>query len=412
MRLTDYTCPEEDRILCPQFSTRCDYNDKPAGMCMYDYLLTQNPREIEIWREDLLDQGWSCAGIEAHIINLNSGIDNDVVNREGYRIGSWKHATGKDKIQPFTMPDFLQSEFFQLRGSAPSAPSKCHVQRVCGKLAEYYKNQFPEFDMTISGNITHRISNTQPEDPNIKFVHNHCSMLAQMVGLENPVRRDEYCEKELDYVFTVGENQIIVRGHSDAILKMGEHLVVADFKRKVRGKYESPGIVLQLLTYALSVLQYNKKLGREKFPFQFPLYLITIKRPYPPDKADRKRQQAYHITAIHERDPELVRLRETLRENYSIEKVLAHNPDEVIKLIQYMDSYGVCLGTNKKGAYPCFNRHICLGLEEQYREECLMEKLPREGLTLHQLLMPNASLALPNRSDWINFSRLFKSKPV
>ena len=324
------TCYEDSFYEC-EFHGECESGEKIEN-CARNFM--NGVEGIDMLRQDCVDEGYTITGIENHLAILNRR-DCDVVGEE-MDVGSWYLMLGKNILLPMVEDLKLRHDYFSLRGS--EFGKECVIESLVSKLSEEYKKNFPENNFSKIGNALHTISNQQPSKD---YRHNET---LRKLGIE-PIPREIYCEKELEYV----HEGIVVRGHSDAILKLGDSVVIMDFKRAFGGAYEKLEYKYQLGIYALALEQMLEK----EFESYF---LLTVRRPYPPKKMFAKRRQNYKITFM-KRDGLLVsKINELIAENFEIQKMLMENRKLLAEVIMKKQE-GLC--GKKKSGYPCFNKEIC-----------------------------------------------------
>jgi len=343
------TCYRHPNIFRCEFGEECEEKGEP-GYCTADWIDTMDPEHINILERDCIKEGYTCAGIEAELLFLNTECDMDIDGDEKAR-GSFMHQLKGEKLMPFP-GKFTPGAFYHLRAS--EFGGRCYLAQLISKFNRNFIDTFPVSEMSIAGTTRHEICNAQPEREN--FIHNRT--LAQF---GSPLsRRETYCEQEMELTITIDGKQRIVRGHSDGQLRLGDSIGVLDFKRALGGAYESPKNRIQLNIYALAREQYNNRLrllaGRDVFP-RDPFILITVKRPFPAAQEGRTRRPKFHATRIYR--PESVDFyhdfRATITESFRAQTELLENTGLALELITENRKKGVCV----KDKRECFNIKIC-----------------------------------------------------
>ncbi len=363
------TCYKYPEIFRCEFGAECNIVGKP-GYCTADHIKTMDPNHVRILREDCIAEGYTCTGIEAELLFLNQNFDTDV-DGVGKNKGSFLHQMRNETIVPF--PGAMQiGPFFHLRAS--EFGGRCSVAKLISKVRENFKALFLDTDAGIAGNTRHAICNTQPEGE--EFIHNRT---LEKINCPSQ-RREGYCEQSMEYTMPIGDREIIFRGHSDGVLRWGEHIAILDFKRILGGAYESPKIRHQLMIYALAREQYENRLrlrAGEPVTRRDPFLLISVKRPFPAALEGKQRRPKFHITKIDraEADDFLRGLREIVVVSYLEQKELLEEQEYIPGYIEEQRKKKVCrVGEENQ----CFSYPIC---------EKLLDLLS-SGTDLSDLLAP------------------------
>ena len=343
------TCYRHPNIFRCEFGEQCELDGEP-GYCTADWIDTMDPKHIDILRADCINEGYTCAGIEAELLFLNTDCDMDIDGDEKAR-GSFMHQLKGEKIMPFP-GKFTPGKFYHLRAS--EFGGRCYLAQLISKFRRDFIDQFPVSEMSIAGTTRHEICNAQPEGED--FIHNRT-----LDRFGSPIsRRESYCEQEMEYVIMVDGKQRIIRGHSDGQLRLGDSNAVHDFKRALGGANESPKHRIQLNIYALAREQYNNRMrlfrGAEVIP-RDPFILITVKRPFPPAKEGRARRPKFHATRIYRPESRAFynEFRHTIAESFRAQTALLEYPDLALELIAENRKKNLCMKDNR----PCFNIDIC-----------------------------------------------------
>ncbi len=328
-----------------EFEHPCSLGHKPKS-CAYDFQKTVP--DIDLLRDDCYEQGYTVFGVEAHTVFLSGNIDFDVVG-DNHAVSSWKKFVKNNKLKPFLIEERSFNQF-QLRSS--ELGGTCPIEGIISKVSDAYKANFPENTLALVGTAAHALGNTQHDN---EYIHNETWNLIDV----DPVHRDCYCEKELWY----DHKGIMLRGHVDVLLTMGDYLVIFDFKRALGGGYQSRKYKLQLLSYGKAIEQQLNK----TFPG---LFLITSVRPYPPDKRGRKRFPRYQITLAG--DELLKDLDEEILNRFEFQHRAIHDQGDFLDNLK--ERRETCSGKH------CFGREICNDLvgkleEGHDLEEFLMEEV-------------------------------------
>lgn len=325
-----------------EFANECEFGTKPDN-CAYDHQKTV--QHTEVLRKDCQEQGYTIFGIEAHAVNLSESNDCDVAG-EDLQVGSWMDIRGDKKVNPLVLEE-QDIPSYQLRSS--ELGSRCMIGGLASKARPEYKARFPLDATSYAGTAAHEICNDQHRQD---YAHNKSW---ERIGIE-PITRDKYCERSISYVY----QGIRVKGKADALFRLGDDVIVFDFKRALAYAYESPKIKMQLLSYACAV-------GADAS------FLITSKRAYPADKKGFKRLPRYMITRPSKRM--LDSLHEDIKIRYEFQKRCLENPRFFLKEFSRNKS---C----RRGDMTCFNINICSDLAERVKRGDALKDYLLEGVEL------------------------------
>ena len=343
-----------------EFLHGCEHGQKPDN-CAYDF--SRAIADIDLVRQDCWNQGYTLFGIEAHAVFLSQNTDFDVAT-DDHKVTSWI-STRQDKlIRPLGLEYPNGSEYpnkncFQLRSS--ELGGECYIAGIMSKLKGEYRYMLGDNDLSRIGTASHTLCNEQDTD---NYAHNKTW---EMIGI-SPTRRDVYCEKEIAYEHT----NIICRGHPDALFTLDDSLIIFDFKRALASVYESRARKLQLMSYGLAVEGY---LGHDAFDS---IYLITTKRPYPPEKEGKKRFPRYHITLATQGLKD--KLSREIEERTDFQSRCVKEKSFLLSAVEAKRRSGECEKT--RYGTECLSRRLC---------DHVVEKI-EAGESIESFLMENVDL--------------------
>ncbi len=250
-------------------SSRTRLRNENIG-CMLDLFLEKEPyaeefeRSIqELVREDTFDNQFSLMPIEfvENAIKFWKNLDTDIFftgftdanNNPEMRNLLWTYLRKGFELERLVDIPLPKNTDHQIRSS--SLYSSCAIQQLLSnlddrKVAEHFNEKYIENELSRIGTWEHHICLDQGDFPSL-FHNNNWS----------PPGSRNNTEKTILYRQKIYANNYIgVKGHADAswILKRGDHvraILIYDQKHRMASQTEVPGILWQLLSYAIGISQ-------------------------------------------------------------------------------------------------------------------------------------------------------------
>jgi hypothetical protein len=302
--------------------------------CMADILDRMPGEEREIFLEDSFNEGYAVLGIEGEIMRLQE-TSAEIV-RDNFEVSSWRAVTSAYKLKPFPVGDLtnrFRHKEYQARGSEFHRGCALSLLLVMVDPEKLPEKIIQNSKLSIAGTVRHALA-TEDSSHHLSLTPN--------------VPRSMYCERDLEYVLDVSSvepqklqeflakqrkklkyfelnpsaierEEIVMHGRADAILRIGEHLVILDFKRGAYGMYEKKSNRLQFGVYALAVEQ----LLRQEFPGRI---LISVNRVRESSPGAFKTPKP-HITMMFPGSQLEEEINHNLVANYLIRKEIMDNPE-------------------------------------------------------------------------------------
>ena len=327
------SCPKYSFILCKKYSDSC--KDKlPENDCILKDLFNAFPKErTEELAGDKHRRGEYSLTLDDHLEILGE-IDDDVDfyhTEKGHM-----HIPFRRLVETFGKPKQirLDGEDKNLPYHLRASEKGCVIEKISAKLEK--KNLPFETDNFFSrvGEVDHFIFNRKLEDT----------------------------------IYYTCPNRLALKGHPDALFRLGSSndvIGVIDKKRTRFASYEQTAIVKQCLAYAMGAAQ-TLNIAPKYF------LLISVKAPYQ-EREGQYRFPKYNMTVISNdlENPKIKEFHEEAEKSYENQISVADSREYFFEVKEKMANHKKgCQRLVKGKYYDCFSKKICDFLTGHMEKNC------------------------------------------